>query len=90
MFENEFEKNRVDIMICVKEFLLWNEWWKKWFCDFDKVIVFFIFVGNWFGLGLFLRGNIMGFKNVFFKNKWLEMYIGSYFIEFYNEDSWVM
>ncbi|OOM06778.1 CocE/NonD family hydrolase [Clostridium saccharobutylicum] len=90
MPENELEKNRVDIMTCAKESPLRNDWWKKRSCDLDKVTVPFISAGNWFGSGLFSRGNIMGFKNASSKNKWLEMHIGSHFTEFYNEDSRAM
>lgn len=50
----------------------------------------FLSAGNWFSAGMFSRGNIRGFLTAASDNKWLEMHIGSHFVEFYSEESRAM
>jgi predicted acyl esterase len=88
--EDELKKNRVDIRSAFKKSPLRDESWKKRSCNLDKVSIPFIAAGNWFSSGSFSRGNAMGFRDAASNNKWLEMHIGSHFVEFYNEDSRAM
>lgn len=90
MSEKELASNRVDWLKSVKKEPLKNEWWKKRSADLKKVTVPILSAGNWFSAGFLARGNINGFLSATSENKWLEMHIGSHFVEFYNEDSRMM
>lgn len=85
--DEQLRENRVDFETAVFENKTRNEWWKKRSCDLSRVTVPLLSAGNWFCSGFFSRGNLNGYQFAASKDKWLEMHIGSHFIEFYNEDS---
>lgn len=85
--EEELQANRVDLQSDIEKEPLREAWWKNRSADLAKVEVPLLSAGNWFSAGFFARGNIEGFTSAASQNRWLEMHIGSHFIEFYNEDS---
>jgi len=49
----------------------------------ERIKVPFLSVGNWGGLGLHLRGNVMGFEQAASPQKWLEMHDDTHFASMY-------
>jgi predicted acyl esterase len=49
----------------------------------ERIAVPFLSAGNWGGLGLHLRGNVIAFEQAASKQKWLEMHTDTHFASMY-------
>lgn len=49
----------------------------------ERIKVPFLSAGNWGGLGLHLRGNVLGFEQAASEQKWLEMHTDTHFASMY-------
>lgn len=49
----------------------------------ERITVPFLSAGNWGGLGLHLRGNVIAFEQAASKQKWLEMHTDTHFASMY-------
>jgi predicted acyl esterase len=53
----------------------------------ERIVVPMLSAGNWGGLGLHLRGNVIGFEQVASKQKWLEIHDDTHFASMYLADA---
>lgn len=59
---------------------------ESWKVDFDKIEIPVLSAGNWGGLGLHMRGNIVGYEKTASSTKRLEMHTGKHYTHFYSEE----
>jgi predicted acyl esterase len=57
-------------------------WYEERSADLGRIRIPALVVANWGGLGLHLRGTILGYLGIASKEKWLKVQSGSYFFTF--------
>ncbi len=57
-------------------------WYEERSARLDRIEIPALVVANWGGLGLHLRGTILGFLGIASREKWLKVQSGSYFLTF--------
>ncbi len=80
--EKELRENRVDYAGNILAHPLDDAWYRERSPDFGKIDVPALVVANWGGLGLHLRGTILGYQRIASRDKWLKVQSGSYFLTF--------
>jgi len=78
----ELEANRVDYIANLLARPLNGPWYEERSARLDRIQIPALVVANWGGLGLHLRGTILGFLGIASRNKWLKVQSGSYFLTF--------
>jgi len=78
----ELEANRVDYIGNLLARPLNGPWYEERSARLDQVRIPALVVANWGGLGLHLRGTILGFVGIASSEKWLKVQSGSYFLTF--------
>ncbi len=74
--------NRADYIGELRARPLHCEWYEARSGRLDRVEVPALVVANWGGLGLHLRGTILGWRGIASRDKWLKVQSGSYFLTF--------
>ncbi len=62
-------------------------WYEERSARLDRIQIPALVVANWGGLGLHLRGTILGYLGIASKEKWLKVQSGSYFLTFLLSES---
>jgi predicted acyl esterase len=78
----ELEANRVDYIANLLARPLNGPWYEERSARLDRIRIPALVVANWGGLGLHLRGTILGFLGIASSEKWLKVQSGSYFLTF--------
>lgn len=78
----ELEANRVDYIGNLLARPLNGPWYEERSARLDRIRIPALVVANWGGLGLHLRGTILGFVGIASREKWLKVQSGSYFLTF--------
>lgn len=60
-----------------------DAWFRQRSPDLSRIDVPLLSAGNWGGIGLHLRGNIVGWEQAASHQKWLSLHIGTHFESFY-------
>ena len=81
--EEQLKANRWDYIDNVRAHPTLDPWYQQRSGDLSKIDVPALVVANWGGLGLHLRGNIMGWVGIASKDKWLKVQTGPYFATFF-------
>lgn len=79
--------NRVDYMEGLHAHRLLDDWYRERSAQLDRIEVPAFVVANWGGLGLHLRGMIVGYQQIASREKWLKVQSGSYFVTFWMPES---
>ena len=74
--------NRVEYIEDLLARPLNGPWYKERSARLDRIEIPALVVANWGGLGLHLRGTILGFLGIASREKWLKVQSGSYFLTF--------
>jgi len=74
--------NRVEYIEDLLARPLNGPWYKERRARLDRIEIPALVVANWGGLGLHLRGTILGFLGIASREKWLKVQSGSYFLTF--------
>jgi len=78
----ELAANREDYIANLLARPLYGPWYEERSGKLDRITIPALVVANWGGLGLHLRGTILGFLGIASKEKWLKVQSGSYFLTF--------
>jgi len=78
----ELAANRVEYIENLLERPLNGPWYEERSARLDRIEIPALVVANWGGLGLHLRGTILGWLGIASKEKWLKVQSGSYFLTF--------
>lgn len=78
----ELEANRVEYLPNLRQHPLNDAWYQERSAKLDRIDIPALVVANWGGLGLHLRGTIMGYLGLASRDKWLKVQSGSYFLTF--------
>ena len=62
-------------------------WYEERSARLDRIAIPALVVANWGGLGLHLRGTILGYLGIASREKWLKVQSGSYFLTFLRPES---
>jgi predicted acyl esterase len=74
--------NRVEYIEDLLARLLNGLWYEERSARLDRIQIPALVVANWGGLGLHLRGTILGWLGIASREKWLKIQSGSYFLTF--------
>jgi len=83
----ELAANRVDYIENLLARPLNDEWYEERSARLDRIEIPALVVANWGGLGLHLRGTILGYLGITSREKWLKVQSGSYFLTFLQPES---
>jgi predicted acyl esterase len=83
----ELAANRVDYIENLLARPLNGPWYEERSARLDRIEIPALVVANWGGLGLHLRGTILGYLGVASREKWLKVQSGSYFLTFLQPES---
>jgi predicted acyl esterase len=78
----ELAANRVDYIENLLARPLNSAWYEERSARLDRIEIPALVVANWGGLGLHLRGTILGYLGIASREKWLKVQSGSYFLTF--------
>jgi uncharacterized protein len=78
----ELAANRVDYIAELRARPLNGPWYEERSGRLERVQLPALVVANWGGLGLHLRGTILGWCGIGSRDKWLKVHSGSYFLTF--------
>jgi uncharacterized protein len=78
----ELAANRVDYIANLLARPLNGPWYEERSARLDRIRIPALVVANWGGLGLHLRGTILGYLGIGSSEKWLKIQSGSYFLTF--------
>jgi predicted acyl esterase len=78
----ELASNRVDYIGNLLERPLNGPWYWERSARLERIAIPALVVANWGGLGLHLRGTILGWLGIASREKWLKVQSGSYFLTF--------
>ena len=78
----ELAANRVEYIENLLERPLNGPWYEERSARLDRIQIPALVVANWGGLGLHLRGTVLGYLGIASKEKWLKVQSGSYFLTF--------
>ncbi|HZR69454.1 MAG TPA: CocE/NonD family hydrolase [Burkholderiales bacterium] len=78
----ELAANRVDYIGELRARPLDGPWYDERSGRLERVEVPALVVANWGGLGLHLRGTLLGWRGIASRDKWLKIHSGSYFLTF--------
>jgi predicted acyl esterase len=78
----ELAASRVDYVENLLARPLNGPWYEERSGRLDRIEIPALVVANWGGLGLHLRGTILGFLGIASREKWLKLQSGSYFLTF--------
>lgn len=78
----ELEANRVEYLPNLQAHPLNDAWYQERSAKLERIDIPALVVANWGGLGLHLRGTIMGYRGLASRDKWLKVQSGSYFLTF--------
>lgn len=78
----ELLANRVEYLPNLRAHPLNDDWYQARSGKLDRIEIPALVVANWGGLGLHLRGTIMGYLGLASRDKWLKVQSGSYFLTF--------
>ena len=78
----ELAANRVEYLETLRQHPTNDAWYQERTARLDRIDIPALVVANWGGLGLHLRGTIMGYLGLASKEKWLKVQSGSYFLTF--------
>jgi predicted acyl esterase len=79
---DELAANRVDYLAELLARPLNGPWYEERSGDLERIDIPALVVANWGGLGLHLRGTILGWQGIASRDKWLKVQSGSYFFTF--------
>jgi uncharacterized protein len=79
--------NREDYIANLLARPLNGPWYEERSARLDRIPIPALVVANWGGLGLHLRGTILGYLGIASKQKWLKVQSGSYFLTFLMPES---
>ncbi len=74
--------NREDYIANLLARPLNGPWYEERSARLDRIQIPALVVANWGGLGLHLRGTILGYLGIASRDKWLKVQSGSYFLTF--------
>jgi len=74
--------NRADYIAELRACPLNGPWYEERSGALERVTIPALVVANWGGLGLHLRGTILGYCGIASRDKWLKVHSGSYFLTF--------
>ena len=74
--------NREDYIANLLARPLNGPWYEERSARLDRIQIPALVVANWGGLGLHLRGTILGYTGIASREKWLKVQSGSYFLTF--------
>jgi len=80
--QEELLANRVEYLPNLRAHPLNDDWYQARSGKLDRIEIPALVVANWGGLGLHLRGTIMGYLGLASREKWLKVQSGSYFLTF--------
>jgi predicted acyl esterase len=83
----ELAANRVDYIENLLARPLNGAWYEERSARLDRIEIPALVVANWGGLGLHLRGTILGYLGIASREKWLKVQSGSYFLTFLQPQS---
>ncbi len=83
----ELAANRVEYIDNLIERPLNGPWYEERSARLDRIAIPALVVANWGGLGLHLRGTILGYLGIASREKWLKVQSGSYFLTFLQPES---
>src|SRR6266850_60287 len=83
----ELATNRVEYIDNLLERPLNGPWYEERSARLDRIAIPALVVANWGGLGLHLRGTILGYLGIASREKWLKVQSGSYFLTFLQPES---
>jgi uncharacterized protein len=78
----ELAANRVDYIGELRARPLDGPWYDERSGRLERVELPALVVANWGGLGLHLRGTLLGWRGIASRDKWLKIHSGSYFLTF--------
>jgi len=78
----QLEANREDYIGNLLARPLNGPWYEERSAKLDRIQIPALVVANWGGLGLHLRGTILGYLGIASEDKWLKVQSGSYFFTF--------
>ena len=78
----ELAANRVEYIENLLARPLNGPWYEERGAQLDRIRIPALVVANWGGLGLHLRGTILGWLGIASREKWLKIQSGSYFLTF--------
>ena len=78
----ELAANRVEYIENLLARPLDGPWYEERSARLDRIEIPALVVANWGGLGLHLRGTILGYLGIASREKWLKIQSGSYFLTF--------
>jgi len=78
----ELAANRVEYIENLLARPLNGPWYEERSARLDRIEIPALVVANWGGLGLHLRGTILGYLGIASREKWLKIQSGSYFLTF--------
>ena len=78
----ELAANRVEYIEDLLARPLNGPWYEERSARLDRIQIPALVVANWGGLGLHLRGTILGWLGIASREKWLKIQSGSYFLTF--------
>src|SRR5262249_10810169 len=78
----ELAANREDYIANLLARPLNGPWYEERSARLDRIAIPALVVANWGGLGLHLRGTILGYLGIASKEKWLKVQSGSYLFTF--------
>ncbi|HEY6864686.1 MAG TPA: CocE/NonD family hydrolase [Burkholderiales bacterium] len=79
--------NRVDYIAELRARPLDGPWYDERSGHLERIELPALVVANWGGLGLHLRGTLLGWRGIASREKWLKVHAGSYFLTFLLPDS---
>ena len=79
---DELVANRVEYLPNLRAHPLNDAWYQERSARLDRIDIPALVVANWGGLGLHLRGTIVGYQGLSSSQKWLKVQTGSYFLTF--------
>jgi len=83
----ELAANREDYIGNLLARPLNGPWYEERSGRLDRIEIPALVVANWGGLGLHLRGTILGYLGIASREKWLKVQSGSYFLTFLSPES---
>ncbi len=83
----ELAANRVEYIENLLARPLNGPWYEERSARLDRIRIPALVVANWGGLGLHLRGTILGWLGIASREKWLKIQSGSYFLTFLSPGS---
>ena len=78
----ELAANRADYIAELRARPLNGPWYEERSGRLDRIGIPAFVVANWGGLGLHLRGTLLGWRGIASRDKWLKVHSGSYFLTF--------